>query len=94
MRLRPIADLDPGESVIRWSEDGRFLFLQETLEPSVLAINRLDVKTGRKELWKELKTPDPVGVQIRDAVITPDGKSYAYSYQRDISTLYLAEGLR
>jgi eukaryotic-like serine/threonine-protein kinase len=92
--LQPIADLDPGESVIRWSGDGRFLYLQKTLEPSVLLINRLDVKTGRKEPWKELKTPDPVGVQIRDVVITPDGKSYAYDFQRDISTLYLAEGLR
>jgi Tol biopolymer transport system component len=92
--LQPIADLEPGESVIRWSGDGRFLYLQKTLEPSVLVISRLDVKTGRKEPWKELKTPDPVGVQIRDAVITPDGKWYAYSYQRDISTLYLAEGLK
>jgi hypothetical protein len=64
------------------------------MEPSVLEINRLEVATRRKEPWKELKTPDPVGVQIREAVITPDGNAYAYSYQRDISTLYLADGLR
>jgi Tol biopolymer transport system component len=92
--LRPIADLEQGESVIRWSGDGHFLFLQKLVEPSVLTVSRLDLNTGRKEQWKELKTPDPVGVQIRDAVITPDGKSYAYSFQRDIVTLYLAEGLR
>jgi hypothetical protein len=35
-----------------------------------------------------------VGVQIWQVVLTPDGNSYAYSYQRDISTLYLAEGLK
>jgi hypothetical protein len=35
-----------------------------------------------------------VGVQIGQVVMTPDGKSYAYSFQRDTSTLYLAEGLR
>jgi hypothetical protein len=52
------------------------------------------VATGRKELWKELKTPDPVGVQIIQVVMTPDGASYAYSFQRDITTLYLADGLR
>jgi Tol biopolymer transport system component/tRNA A-37 threonylcarbamoyl transferase component Bud32 len=91
---KPIADLEAGESVIRWSTDDHFLFLSKLMGPSVLTINRLDVDTGRKEPWKELKTPDPVGVQIRDAVITPDGKWYAYSFQRDISTLYLAEGLR
>ena len=54
----------------------------------------MDVATGQRTPWKELATPDPVGVQIRNAVITPDGKWYAYSYQRDIATLYLAEGLK
>jgi hypothetical protein len=92
--LHPIADLVPGESVIRWSGDGLFLFLQKLVGPSVLEIDRVEVKNGHVEKWKELKTPDPVGVQIRDVVLTPDGNSYAYSYQRDIVTLYLAEGLR
>jgi hypothetical protein len=80
--------------VIRWNGDGRFLFLRKLEQPALLKIYRLDVATGRKELWKELKTPDPVGVQIADVAITPDGNSYAYSFKRDISTLYLAAGLR
>jgi eukaryotic-like serine/threonine-protein kinase len=92
--LKPIANLEPRESVIRWSGDGRFLFLRKLEEPTLLKINRMDVATGRKELWKELRAPDPVGVQILQLVMTPDGNSYAYSFQRDISTLYLAEGLR
>ncbi|HEV2689043.1 MAG TPA: protein kinase [Bryobacteraceae bacterium] len=91
---KPIANLDPGESVLRWSGDDRHLFLRKSEEPSVMKISRLDVATGRKEPWKELKTPDPVGVQIIQVVLTPDGNSYAYSFQRDISTLYLAEGLK
>jgi Tol biopolymer transport system component len=91
---KAIANLEPGESVIRWNEDGRFLFLRKLEQPGLLKIYRLDVATGRKELWKELKTPDPVGVQIADVAITPDGNSYAYSFKRDISTLYLAAGLR
>jgi eukaryotic-like serine/threonine-protein kinase len=92
--LKPITDMEPGESVIRWSGDGKFLFLRKSTDSSSLTISRLNVATRRKELWRELKTPDPVGVQIRDVVTTPDGNAYAYSYQRDISTLYLAEGLR
>jgi Tol biopolymer transport system component len=92
--LKPIADLDPGESVIRWSADGRSLFLRKLINPSSLKISRLDIATGRKEPWKELKTPDPVGVRIGQVVITPDGNSYAYSFQRDISTLYLVRGLK
>jgi len=91
---KTIGDLEPGESVIRWSGDGRYLYLRQLVEPSFLKVSRLDVATGRKELWKELKTPDPVGVQISQVVITPDGASYAYSFQWDITTLYLAEGLK
>jgi serine/threonine protein kinase len=89
-----IANVDPGESVIRWSGDGRFLFLRKFDEPASLEIDRIDVATGRKALWKKLRTPDPVGVHIGPIVLTPDGLSYAYSFQRDISTLYLADGLK
>jgi Tol biopolymer transport system component len=92
--LKPIGDLEPGESVIRWSGDGRSLFLRKLIDPSSLKINLMDVATGRKQLWKELKTPDPVGVRIGQVVITPNGDSYAYSFQRDISTLYVALGLK
>jgi hypothetical protein len=91
---KTIGALEPGESVIRWSGDGRYLYLRELVDPSFLKISRMDVATGRKELWKELKTPDPVGVQISQVVLTPDGASYAYSFQRDITTLYLADGLK
>ena len=89
-----LADLETLESVIRWSGDGRFLFLRKLEEPALLKISKLEVATGRKEIWKELKIPDPVGVQMREVVLTPDGNSYAYSFQRDIATLYLVTGLR
>lgn len=91
---KSITKLEPGEAVIRWSGDGRFLFLRKLDGPASLKINRLDVLSGRRELWKELETPDSVGVQIVQIVMTPDGNSYAYSFQRDISTLYLAQGLK
>jgi Tol biopolymer transport system component len=90
---KPIADLEPGESVIRWSAD-RHLFLSKVEEPSFVKISRLDVSSGRKEVWKELRSPDLVGVNIRDVVMTPDGQSLAYSFQRDITTLFLIGGLR
>jgi len=89
-----IANLEPGEAVIRWRGDGRSLFLRKLNGPASLEIDRLDLATGRRALWKELKTPDSVGVQFVQLVMTPDGNSYAYSFQRDISTVYLAQGLK
>jgi len=91
---KPVATAEPGESVIRWSGDGRYLFLRQEDGAAALKINRLALATGRLEPWKELQPPDPVGVQMGPVVMTPDGNTYAYSFQRDIGTLYLASGLK
>jgi len=55
----------------------------------------VDVKTGRRTLWKELRPPDPSGVeQVGPIVISPNEASYVYSYRRALGELYLATGLR
>lgn len=90
---RPSISVHSNESVIRWSGDGRYVFLRENEGLTAVKINRLDLLTRREEFWKQLRAADPVGVQIRQILLTPDGMSYAYSFQRDISTLYLATGL-
>ncbi len=89
-----IGSIDPDESVIRWSGDGRYIYLRQLEKPYSMKISRLDVSTGRKESWKELQPPDPVGVRMIDVALTPDGSSYAYSFQRDIVTLFLVGNLK
>lgn len=91
---KPAVSIQPGETVLRWSADGRSLFMEQMVGLTAVNIHRLDLVTGREELWKELKPADPVGVQIYNVVITPDGSAYAYSFQRDIGTLYLATGVK
>jgi len=91
---KPLADAVPGESVIRWSGDGRYLFLRQQVGAADVRLSRMAVATGSREPWKEVKPPDPVGVQMGPVVMTPDGNTYAYSFQRDICTLYLADGLK
>ena len=91
---KPAVDVQAGESVVRWSADGRYVFLRHSEGLTAMKINRLDLANRREEPWKDLKPADPVGVRIGQVVLTPDGKSYAYSFQRDIATLYLADGLK
>jgi serine/threonine protein kinase len=91
---KAVVNSEAGESVIGWGTDARHLFVSKLEEPYSLRISRLDISTGRRELWRELKTPDPVGVAITKVVMTPDGQSIAYSFQRDITTLFLIGRLR
>jgi len=93
-KARPIAGLSPGETPIAWSEDGKALFVSHP-QGLPARIFRLDPVTGERSLWKEISPSDPAGVFGVDPVrLTPDGKSYVYSYRRTITDLYLTQGLR
>ena len=91
---KPIPGLEPGDIPIRWTSDSRSLYVWKPSEMPA-RVWLVDVATGRRSLWKEILPPDPAGILgIWPILITPDGKSYAYSYRRVLSDLYMAEGLR
>ncbi len=93
---RPLRGLAPGDWVVRWSSDGRYVFAYD-IRPSdpPWPVFRIDLDTGRRELWKELRPAERSGAQSLSRVhVTPDGQFYAYTYRRRLSDLYLVTGLR
>jgi dipeptidyl aminopeptidase/acylaminoacyl peptidase len=89
---RAIPGIEDGELAIRWTGDGRAIWVHRTNE-SPTKVYRLDVTTGERTLWKELTPPDPAGVlQIAPILMTADGKAYVYSYRRTLDELFLVEG--
>jgi len=91
---REIPAMVQGEVVARWSADGRSLYVYNFHGlPSKLF--RIDLLTQRRELRKEFMPSDPAGLmEGMDVVLTPDEKSYAYGYPRNLSKLYLIDGLK
>ena len=54
-----------------------------------------DLTTGQREFWREVAPSYPAGLlAVYPPHLTADGKSYAFSYQRDLATLYLVRGLK
>jgi len=91
---RPVPGLQNGEIPIRWNGDGRAIWVYRPNEVPT-KVYRLDVTTGERTLWKELTPPDPAGVLLIGPILmTPDGKSYVYSYRRTLDELFFVEGLR
>jgi len=90
---RPIPGADVGEAAVAWSTNGRFLYLfRRNTSPPV--IDRLELATRRRTLWKQLAPADPAGLLGFWAVqLARDGEAYAYSFWKVLSNLYLAEGL-
>ena len=90
---RPVPGVQSGESVIRFDAGGTSLFLASQGLP--LRIDRLELATGKRTSWKEIVLADPTGADsIASVQLTPDGKCYCYSFMRDLSRLYVVDGLR
>jgi len=83
----------PGDRPVAWSPDARWLWLFRRNEVPA-RIERLEIATGRRQLWKTLVPADPGVYSLINFNITPTGSAYCYSYRRRLSDLYLIEGLR
>ncbi len=91
---RPFAGLADGEKVICWSSDGHSLYVRG-VEELPIRVYRLDPISGHKEIVKELAPADPAGlISAPKILLTPDGKWYVYAMRRNLTTLFLANGLR
>lgn len=92
----------PGDRPLRWSEDGQALYVAQMREQGA-TIDKLDLRTGRKQPWKEIAIPDPAGVVdsmtgeplghggFSRIFLTSDAKGFVYSYTRMLSQLYLGD---
>ena len=91
----PIPGLKPGDRPLRFTADGRHLYLRDDAREFPARVFRLDVATGRREVWKELMPGDPAGITLLSpTAISEDGKTILFIYARSLADLYLAEGLK
>jgi hypothetical protein len=91
---RPLAGIEAGEVPVQWAAEPDILFVCETRELPA-RIFRVNVRTGKRDLARQLAPLDAAGVSSIDQIrLTADGKSYVYSYRRLLSDLYVVEGLK
>ena len=94
---RPIAGLKPGDKPLRFTAGRPALFLRaDDKRSSPRRVFRLDVATGRREVWKELMPGDPAGItRLSPRATSPRTGRRSSSFTRaSLSDLYLAEGLK
>ena len=91
---RVVPGTEPADEPLKWTKDGKAIFVYRASAPP-LRVETVDVTTGRRLLWKELRPPDPSGVeQVGPIIISRDESTYVYSYRRSLDELFLATGLR
>ena len=89
----PIAGLARGDAPVGWTADSRSLFVQGP-EENPAPVFRVNWTTGKREPFREFRPSDPTGIAASIVLVTPDAKTWVYSYLRRLSELYLVEGLR
>ncbi len=90
---RPFPGLPPGADPLRWSPDGRWLYVTAA-EGFPFRVERIEAATGRREPAFEVISADRAGLlEVVSLLPLPDGVSYVYTSFRVISDLYLARGL-
>jgi hypothetical protein len=91
---RRLPGLEPNEIPLAWTADGSAVWVRRAGSDPV-AVDRVEVATGRRTAARVLSPRDPAGLQgVGHIVMTPDGSRYAYTYFRVLSELFLVEGLR
>ncbi|HEX8817506.1 MAG TPA: hypothetical protein VF753_18590 [Terriglobales bacterium] len=90
---RPISDCHAEDIWVHWSADGKSGYVYHD-EKTSAAVFRIDVASGKRERVWTLTPGDPGGVtSIYRVRTSADGKTYAYSYFRELSDLFLVEGV-
>jgi hypothetical protein len=95
---RPLNGVQGGEVIAAFGADGQSVYAFRIGEIPAM-IYRVDLRTGRRELVREIAPSDRAGLGGLDMSplfvrMTPDGESYAYGTQAVLSKLYLIEGLK
>ena len=85
----------PDDQPLAWSPDGNSIWVLHW-PPFPAKIVRIDLRTGQRSLWREVPYPDPAFIDAESlrVVMSADGKKFVYGYQKHLSELYIAEGLR
>ena len=92
---RHIPGLGEPDFIRRWTDDGVYVML---FEPRALRIDRVEIPSGKRVVWKRLVPTDLAGVSSPGSggwfAVTRDGRTCVYSYERTLSTMFLVEGLK
>ncbi|BDC52190.1 hypothetical protein F183_A45050 [Bryobacterales bacterium F-183] len=77
------------ESVIRWGSKGIYT---SAYEDSDGWIDLVEPAGGRRSRSHTFRLQEPGAAFADPPVVSPDGATYAFTYQRDVSSLHLATG--
>ena len=91
---RPIPGLDSNYDVINWSSDRKSLYVAPNQGDNLATVYKVDLATGKMNLWKTLGQNNGEKEFMTDPQVTPDGAAYAYMHMSTVGRAFLVTGLQ
>jgi eukaryotic-like serine/threonine-protein kinase len=91
---KPVNGLEAGDWPIRFSPDGRRVYVARSVAANEGKFWTVDLATGKRELFKDIKLTEPGVYRVQSFTLSPDTRSFAYIYGRTLSTLYYVDRVR
>lgn len=85
--------LEFGDNPIQWSPEGKSIFVFRR-GPSSIHVYLVNLSSGKRREWSELKGCESSGAALQSVLITPDGRSSVVTCHQRLSTLYVVDGLK
>jgi Tol biopolymer transport system component len=89
---RPFRGPEPGEWPLQWGADDSIYVARQAALP--VRIVKVNAATGRREPWREIMPEDRAGIVQVVPILARNARAYVYTYQRDLSDLYLVGNVR
>jgi hypothetical protein len=91
---RPVPGARPGDLSIRWTLDGRGLYVHGA-DSLPARIDLLEVATGKRRPFREITPLEPAGVvTVQPIFMSADGSAHIYSYRRVLDSLFVVSGVK
>jgi eukaryotic-like serine/threonine-protein kinase len=91
---RPVPGLMAREEIVRWSTDGRSVYVFYPREIPC-RVERFTLSTGQRDLMMMLGTENRIGLnRVIEVSMADDPQVYAYSCYRMLSQLFIMDGAR
>jgi eukaryotic-like serine/threonine-protein kinase len=93
--MQPVTQLQKGDYPIDFTPDDAAIYIDRGGSEKPLEVWRVELGSGKRTLLKTIAlTEVPSIASAFSASVSPDGKNFAYTYGREISTEYVVEGLK
>ena len=93
-KVYPNSELNDTINYVGWASNEALLYRKGSTTTLPVRLFTHDVVSGRQEPWREIMPADATGVNSIVAIRFSPSGAYAYSYARELSSLFLVEGVK